>query len=897
MPARQMKEGSFNKASATGIFAPFRALGYVTSDLPICIQARGQAHALTSSIGHSFQIYDGEQLKLLFVGPRTSVQISALAAHKDLTFAAVGHEIVVYARAKEIARMGFEEGVSIMSLTIFGDLILALCDDNCIRMYNHATRELHNTLELPSTFRATTLLHPSTYLNKILVASQQGTMQLWNIRTMRLLYEFKSFGAPITYLAQSPSVDVVAIGLLDGSIILHNIREDVRIMGLKQEGKVTAISFRTDDKHIMATASMNGDIVLWDLDNRKLAHIMKDAHDGAVHTMQFYNGQPILITAGSDNALKQWIFDSLDGRERLLRSRTGHHQPPTKIRHYGSDGHVLLSAGTDRTLRMFSTIRDAQNMELSQGSIEKKSKAIGVKMAELKAPQIVQFDSSDAKEKEWDNIVSCHANDAQARTWSFQRKAIGAHALTSTDYAPVMAVAVSVCGNFGFTGSALGKVDRFNLQSGLHRKSYVKGGHEKAVVGIVSDNVNRVVMTGSLDKTVKFWDFNTGKLLQTISIPAPVSSIILHRESGLLAVCADDLCIRVIDVDTKKIVREFWGHRNRITDITFSPDGRWLISSSMDATIRTWDLPTGHMIDLFRVDSIATSVSMSPTGDFLATSHADHVGIFMWANRSQFSNLSLRQVVEDEDAEGVVELPSAAGGEEAIDEDDDGKQVTPPVEEEQIPTLTAEDITDEMITLSSVPRSRWQNLLSLEAIKKRNKPMEPPKAPEQAPFFLATLPGVEPKFVATPKTDTEDGNQSRVLRLSDLNPETEFVRLLRAGHELNDYSSFMTYAQSLSPAAIDFEIRSLSLENNLANLRYFVAALQEQLETRKGFELVQAYLNVFLKIHGDVIVNSSADSGLEASLSQFLEEHVQTWTRLEEMFQYGLCLVDFAKSR
>lgn len=27
---------------------------------------------------------------------------------------------------------------------------------------------------------------------------------------------------------------------------------------------------------------------------------------------------------------------------------------------------------------------------------------------------------------------------------------------------------------------------------------------------------------------------------------------------------------------------------------TFSPDGRWLVTTAMDCTIRTWDLPSGR---------------------------------------------------------------------------------------------------------------------------------------------------------------------------------------------------------------------------------------------------------------------------------------------------------------
>ncbi len=38
--------------------------------------------------------------------------------------------------------------------------------------------------------------------------------------------------------------------------------------------------------------------------------------------------------------------------------------------------------------------------------------------------------------------------------------------------APVSCVAISSCGNFGLVGSAGGHVDRYNMQSGLHRGNY-----------------------------------------------------------------------------------------------------------------------------------------------------------------------------------------------------------------------------------------------------------------------------------------------------------------------------------------------------------------------------------------------------------------------------------------
>ena len=47
----------------------------------------------------------------------------------------------------------------------------------------HLVLELQPSIEFSPDFTATYLLHPATYLNKVLVASNEGSMQLWNIRT------------------------------------------------------------------------------------------------------------------------------------------------------------------------------------------------------------------------------------------------------------------------------------------------------------------------------------------------------------------------------------------------------------------------------------------------------------------------------------------------------------------------------------------------------------------------------------------------------------------------------------------------------------------------------------------------------------------------------------------
>jgi hypothetical protein len=44
-------------------------------------------------------------------------------------------------------------------------------------------------------------------------------------------------------------------------------------------------------------------------------------------------------------------------------------------------------------------------------------------------------------------------------------------------------------------------------------------------------------------------------------------SISLHRDSGLLAVVSDDMVVRIIDIETRRIVRELTGFHGRVLDI------------------------------------------------------------------------------------------------------------------------------------------------------------------------------------------------------------------------------------------------------------------------------------------------------------------------------------------
>ena len=448
---------------------------------------------------------------------------------------------------------------------------------------------------------------------------------------------------------------------------------------------------------------------------------------------------------------------------------------------------------------------------------------------------------------------------------------------------------MTTCGTFALVGSASGSIDMFNLQSGIHRQKFPssltpaqarklrlkqiedgsvlndtldgqrkfspgEGRHTKAVTGLMVDSLNLTVISCGLDGKIKFWDFISGCLRDEIDWHdmAAITASRYHRSSDLLALSCDDLSIRVVDTETKKLVRELWGCTGQINDFCFSHDGRWIVAASMDSVIRVWDLPTGHLIDAVRLRSTCTALTFSQTGEFLATAQADGVGVDIWNNRTLFAYVPTRQLRDDEISEAIAPTASGEHGQGFIDaafDEDEEEDVGIGTE------LNVNQLSQDMMTLSLVPKSRWQTLLHLDVIKQRNKPKEPPKAPEKAPFFLPSLEGVTPTVpLKSEETQLDVVERSRISKMDRTGAESQFTVSLRTGSETENYTAFIEHLRTLSPSAADIEVRSLNPLSQPNELISFVKALTERLGQKLDYELVQTWMSVFLRLHGDVVI-------------------------------------------
>lgn len=624
-----------------------------------------------------------------------------------------------------------------------------------------------------------------------------------------------------------------------GDITIWDLNEGGRIMGVLRSahnppssdgpsvrGGVSKIEFLAGQPVIVSSGRDNS-LKTWIFDETPFSPVPRVLHSRSGHaapvtSLQFLPsdfegadaGNKWLLSAGQDRSLWGWSLRR-DGQSTEL-SQGSLRKKAKKFGILASDlmKHGPTTALDDLKAPEVTCIACSLNRDGGIGAMPGKQ-PMWQKSKNQKKPTDAEVSGMTG----WESVVTAHKDDSFARTWFWGRKKAGRWAFQTSDQTNVSTVAISPCGTFAVVGSVAGSIDMYNLQSGLHRQRFPSvltpaqarqaklqqmrqaddvtqlgarsrsgfgpgmGKHTKAVTGIAVDSLNKFIISCSLDGKIKFWEFLTGRLLEEIKW-APMTAVTgcrYHAANDLIAFSCADQSIRVVDIETKQTIRELWGCQGKINDFTFSNDGRWIVAAAQDGIVRVWDLPTSHLVDAIRFEHPCTALAFSATGEYLATAIEGHLGVNIWTNKTLFTHVPTRQISEKE--VGQVSGPTASGeGAEGLIEAAYDEEAASTTEDGTVAAPELDQLSADMMTLSLVPKSKWQTLLHLDLIKQRNKPKEAPKVPEKAPFFLPSTTGPPlPSLVETSDDANGKVNESRLTRFDRSRLEEAFTSKLRGG--------------------------------------------------------------------------------------------------------------------
>jgi WD40 repeat protein len=202
-------------------------------------------------------------------------------------------------------------------------------------------------------------------------------------------------------------------------------------------------------------------------------------------------------------------------------------------------------------------------------------------------------------------------------------------------------------------------------------------GHTLGVNSLAISRDGRHVLSGSGDKTLRLWDVATGKEIRRFEGHTDHVISVTLSPDGRRALSTSDWreqwmrlwnvesgkelhiwhgrwyrrvafspegsrfvtsegkrgTLRLWDVNSRKELRHFDGHTAIAWSVTFSPDGRKLLSGSEDKTMRLWDVDTGKELQRFGHSDMVYSVCFSPDGGRALSGSLDGL-VRLWDLRS-----------------------------------------------------------------------------------------------------------------------------------------------------------------------------------------------------------------------------------------------------------------------
>ncbi|CAE7067214.1 unnamed protein product [Rhizoctonia solani] len=151
-------------------------------------------------------------------------------------------------------------------------------------------------------------------------------------------------------------------------------------------------------------------------------------------------------------------------------------------------------------------------------------------------------------------------------------------------------------------------------------------GHEDRIFSVDYSPDGRWLASGSEDGIVYIWNTDNWQPQNLFTrSDGRVFAVAFSPDGSTVAVGFESV-IYLGDLLTGRIIREpLEGHTDTICAIVFSPDGKYLISSSWDCTILVWDEKSGRVVSgpLREHQHAVTTVAMSPEGRLLASASAD----------------------------------------------------------------------------------------------------------------------------------------------------------------------------------------------------------------------------------------------------------------------------------
>jgi WD40 repeat protein len=429
---------------------------------------------------------------------------------------------------------------------------------------------------------------------QILTGSSEGTAVLWDAESGKEVKRFRIDMDAILTLAFSPDGKRILTGSLGswGPAVLWDADTGKEIKRLPHykgpTGKITSLAFSPDGKQIR-TGSSDGVEVLWDADTGKEVKRFK-AHADAIESVAFSRDGKWKLTGISGGAAILWDADT--GKE--VKRFEGHLTAPVVA--FSPNGkQILTGCGWDKKAILW-------DVETGNGLKTFKGHTNHIKSVAFSPDGQRILTSSNEAAVLWD-----------AQTGKEARR-------FKTHIQSMWAVAFSPDGKRILTGSSEGAVVLWDAETGKEANRF--NGHTGLVSAAKFSTDGRRILTGSWDRTAVLWDADTGKEIRRFKKQATFVNSVAFSPDGKRILTGSEATV-LWDAETGEEIKRIEEGFDFIHAVAFSADGKRIIAGSENTVVRDADTGKEVMRIKGQITTSITSVEFSPDGKQILTASMD----------------------------------------------------------------------------------------------------------------------------------------------------------------------------------------------------------------------------------------------------------------------------------
>jgi len=208
----------------------------------------------------------------------------------------------------------------------------------------------------------------------------------------------------------------------------------------------------------------------------------------------------------------------------------------------------------------------------------------------------------------------------------------------------VLSVCWSPDGKKIVTGDDDGHLKIFDVETGEELINILA--HADGVTSVDFSSDGKTIVSGagafpmaspldSYDNTVKLWNASSGELICTFEGHTDgITSVSFSSDGKKILSGSRDDTIKIWDVESHDCLKTFENHTGDVNDVRWSKSCDMILSCSDDATIKIWDVETGDVLHEFENDFDVMSVAWSKD-DEMVVSGSEGCKLEIWEVESE----------------------------------------------------------------------------------------------------------------------------------------------------------------------------------------------------------------------------------------------------------------------